>query len=137
MAGTVVATHVRAKGWRRTRPAKRGDAYEQLWRVVDGAVADALLMHPEYLTKAGQKWARQSINKRVVGAVLGFAGQPARVAETSKAAANDGLCVTVQAVGHLATDGIFVDSRADVISVGKPWRWFAGPLPRPLFLRGR
>lgn len=53
-------------------------AYRQLWRVVDGAVFDALYTHQDYLTPKGQQCARSSINKRVVGSVLGFAEQSAR-----------------------------------------------------------
>lgn len=49
--------------------------YQQLWNVVDGAVSDAFKNHPDYLTKKGQRSARTSINKRVVGTVLGFAVQ--------------------------------------------------------------
>lgn len=56
----------------------RGRAYRQLWRVVDGAVADALAAHPDYLTKKGEISARASIVKRVTGAVLGYAEQSAR-----------------------------------------------------------
>lgn len=56
----------------------RARAYRQLWRVVDGAVFDALYTHPEYLTPAGKRWARQSVVKRVTGAVYGFAGQSAQ-----------------------------------------------------------
>lgn len=50
-------------------------AYRQLRRIVDGAVADALAAHPDYLTKKGLKSARGSITKRVTGAVLGYAGE--------------------------------------------------------------
>lgn len=63
---------------RRTKspPHKTAKAYRELWRVVDGAVADALGMHPDYLaTTARERTVRNSINKRVVGAVLGFAQQ--------------------------------------------------------------
>lgn len=53
--------------------AERSRAYRQLWRVVDGAVFDALYSHQDYLTDKGRRSARESINKRVVGAVLGYA----------------------------------------------------------------
>lgn len=56
----------------------RSSAYRQLWRVVDGAVFDALYTHPDYLTEKGRRAARLSINKRVVGAVMGFAEQSAK-----------------------------------------------------------
>lgn len=48
-------------------------AYRQLWRVVAGAVNDALGSHPDYLTEKGRKSAHSSIVKRVTGTVLGFA----------------------------------------------------------------
>lgn len=66
------------------RPAKRtkplhpdAGPYRQLWRLVDGAVVDALNAHPDYLSTKGyhDDTARRSIVKRVVGAVLGYAGQ--------------------------------------------------------------
>ena len=53
--------------------AERSRAYRQLWRIVDGAVFDALYTHQDYLTDKGRRNARESINKRVVGAVLGYA----------------------------------------------------------------
>jgi len=131
----VYATRARTKRWKRTAPPKRGLAYEQLWRVVDGAVADAFLMHPEYLTKAGERTARQSINKRVVGAVLSFAGQPGRAGSVDNPTANDGLCVTVQAVGHLASDVAFTSVPAACDESGKPG-WLLR-LSRLKFWRGR
>lgn len=63
------------QGWRRLKPQKSDPAYRQLWRVVDGAVADAFAMHPEYLTTPGFKYARNSVVKRVVGNIMGYAGQ--------------------------------------------------------------
>jgi len=54
-------------------PGKTGD-YHALWKLVDGAVEDALTHHPDYLGKdVRRKVVRNSINKRVVGAVLGYA----------------------------------------------------------------
>lgn len=52
--------------------------YKQLWRVVDGSVADAFNRHPDYLTPKGRKSARASITKRVTGTVLSFAVQAAK-----------------------------------------------------------
>jgi hypothetical protein len=49
--------------------------YRQLWRIVDGAVFDALYTHSDYLTEKGKRAARLSVNKRVVGAILGFVEQ--------------------------------------------------------------
>lgn len=63
-----------------TKPPKEGTTYKKLWKVVDGAVADAFLMHPDYLTVKGTTFraARNSINKRVVGALLSFMGEPTK-----------------------------------------------------------
>jgi hypothetical protein len=65
---------------RRTKPPKGDKIYRRLWRVVDGAVADAFKMHPDYLTEKGRRGraARLSVVKRVIGAVVGFAGQSAK-----------------------------------------------------------
>jgi hypothetical protein len=60
------------------RPPKPGRHYRQLWRIVDGAVRDTLLQHPDYVTPKGKRSLRMSINKRVTGAVLGYAEQSAR-----------------------------------------------------------
>lgn len=62
------------KSKRRTLPPKGNWNYHQLWRLVDGAVADAFANHPEYLSGEREEWiVRQSINKRVVGTILGYA----------------------------------------------------------------
>lgn len=61
---------------RRTKPPKGDWNYHQLWKLVDGAVADAFVTHPEYLSGDHREWVvRQSINKRVVGTILGYAEQ--------------------------------------------------------------
>jgi hypothetical protein len=60
-------------------PQKTAAAYKQLWRIVDGAVADTIAQHPEYFRRPDLgKYVRLSICKRVVGAVLGYAEQSAR-----------------------------------------------------------
>lgn len=58
-------------------PLRDEAAYQQLWRIVDGAVRDALKMHPDYLTRKGWSGsaARRSIVKRVTGSVMGFVEQ--------------------------------------------------------------
>lgn len=69
----------------RLKPPKGDGRYKKLWKVVDGAVADAFLMHPEYLTDKGkrQRTARNSVVKRVVGAVLSFSEQEKGRLETA------------------------------------------------------
>jgi hypothetical protein len=65
--------------WRRTKLQKCPDAtYQQLWRLTDGAVRDAFANHPEYLTDKGRHSATQSVVKRVVGTIHGYATQVAR-----------------------------------------------------------
>jgi len=66
-------------------------AYKQLWRVVDGAVADAFAMHPDYLTAKGLRSAQLSVTKRVTGAVIGFAEQSAKAALVDNPAADRGV----------------------------------------------
>ncbi len=57
-------------------PQKASDAYRQLWRIVDGAVADAFNQHDNYIAPGvSRKLVRASICKRVVGAVLA-SGKP-------------------------------------------------------------
>ena len=61
------------------RPFKRSAAFMKhadhlrLWRLVEGAVADAFLSHPTYLTDHGSQSAVASITKRVVGQLVGNA----------------------------------------------------------------
>ena len=57
-----------------TKPPKGNEDYKKVWKIVDGAVADALLMHPDYLTDKGRhgRTARYSVVKRVVGAILSY-----------------------------------------------------------------
>lgn len=65
-------------------PTEKDSAfYHQIWRIVDGAVRRCFNDHSDYLkqmTKAQQKRERvirNSINKRVVGALVGFAANDA------------------------------------------------------------
>lgn len=59
---------------RKKRPQKElpHSMYHKIWRIVDGAVKDALYHHPDYLTPKGRVSARESIVKRATGAVKGF-----------------------------------------------------------------
>lgn len=58
----------------KTKPPKGDDLYKKIWRVVDGAVADAFMHHPDYLTQKGKSFraARNSVVKRVTGAMTSF-----------------------------------------------------------------
>ena len=53
--------------------AVKAKEHRLLWRIVEGAVTDALLSHPEYLTGKGSQCAVQSITKLVVGQLVGHA----------------------------------------------------------------
>lgn len=55
----------------------------QMWRVVDGAIMDAFIHHPDYLTMKGSRnqCARRSIAKRVTGSVLSYLEQRHRNCE--------------------------------------------------------
>ena len=58
------------------RAHKKNPAYikynknKKLFRIIEGAVIDAMKQHPEYFTAAAQKTAVVSITKRVIGAVI-------------------------------------------------------------------
>ena len=74
---------------RRRRPVQdKGRAYRQLWRIVEGAIADAFAAHPDYLTERGRHLVASSVTKRVVGAVMGYAEQSARGRSGEKPAAD-------------------------------------------------
>lgn len=45
-------------------------AKRQLWRVIDGAVRDCFMMHPDYVSPSRQAACRRSIVKRVIAQVI-------------------------------------------------------------------
>jgi hypothetical protein len=104
---------------RHTKCPKGFLAYRQLWRIVDGAVADALSAHPDYLTPKGQRSAQLSITKRVTGAVLGFAAEAARAGLVASPAADKGAELHLPASG----DGFTRDHRRP-----PPRKWWGLPL---------
>lgn len=61
------------------RPAEKSPSrmaaedHRRLWRLVEGGVVDALQTHPDYLTDKGRLSAVESITKRVVGQLVGYA----------------------------------------------------------------
>ncbi len=89
-------------------PSGAAADYRRLWRIVDGAVADALYHHPEYLrpVKRGarpvERTARRSITKRVVGAVL------ADLAGTARGGV----------FGNAADSGRRTDTKDDAVGLG-------------------
>ena len=56
------------------KPSHQAGFNRQVWRVVDGAIRDAFLNHPDYLTRKGSRaaCARRSLAKRVTGALLSY-----------------------------------------------------------------
>ncbi len=36
------------------KPPKGNQDYKKVWKIIDGAVADAMAMHPDYLTDKGK-----------------------------------------------------------------------------------
>lgn len=73
---------------RRLEPDKPTDpTYRQIWRVVDGVVKSALDAHPDFLaSQAKIRTVRNSIVKRVAGAIHGYAEQSAWVRSGSSPA---------------------------------------------------
>ena len=58
---------------KRLPPVDGSPEYRQLWRVVDGSVLSCFKSHPEYLANPKRvRTVRNSIVKRVVGAVIGY-----------------------------------------------------------------
>lgn len=63
-----------ARGRRRINPEEGTPEYRQVWRVVDGAVRSAFDAHPDYVpTGKRLRTVRNSIVKRVTGALIGYA----------------------------------------------------------------
>ena len=61
-------------------------AYRQLWRLVDGAVRQCFLEHPDYLSDSYREiTVRTSIVKRVAGLILGYAGETAEARSSAEA----------------------------------------------------
>ena len=63
---------------KRFKPVKPGGDYRRLWRIVDGAVRDCLKMHPDYIDPVKIRRVRESIAKRVTGAVLAYEAEAAK-----------------------------------------------------------
>lgn len=76
--GILIDATVRQLALRKLMPKKElpHSDYHKIWRIVDGAVSDAFYHHPDYLTPKGKRAARESIVKRVTGAVLSSMGKP-------------------------------------------------------------
>lgn len=58
--------------------------YRSLHRIVDGAVSQCFLAHPEYIASGiREDVVRASIEKRVVGAIIGFLGESQKLRSTA------------------------------------------------------
>jgi hypothetical protein len=55
--------------WKKPLKGDRFSPYHDFWKIVDGAIRDALNHHPEYLTDKGRRSLRESILKRAAGAL--------------------------------------------------------------------
>lgn len=69
------------KNRRRVRPpdVKVMPGYRQVWRLVDGAVLNAMQFHSDYFSLLGRgRRARNGFVKRVTGAIIGHATEVAR-----------------------------------------------------------
>lgn len=98
-----LSAHPHAKRTKRLKPispVKRGQPYGRIWRIVDGAVRDALASHPEYIEERWVKSARFSITKRVTGAMTSYAAQAAKGREAAADKGEPDLPVTP--IGRLA-----------------------------------
>ena len=100
---------------------KDARAYRQLWRVVDGAVADAFHHHPDYLTKSGHRSAQNSITKRVTGAVIGFAAQAARAAPGEIEPAADREIIPAKDISRASCFGSRIAALVDLW--GRAFSW--------------
>lgn len=91
---------------RRLHPEKPGSpAYRQIWRIVDGAVASAFAAHPDYVASNKRlRTVRNSIVKRVVGAVTSHAEQSARVRSGSSPAHDRPAVASTAAEGSVASE---------------------------------
>ena len=63
-------------------------AYKQFWRIIDGAVVDAINNHPTYLSdKKLLRYLRVSVTKRAVGSLMSFAAVASEGASPAPSAA--------------------------------------------------
>lgn len=58
-----------------TRPHMKRAEHRRLWRIISGAVKDAMAAHPDYVTPQGRASMVNSITKRAVGNLVGHAKQ--------------------------------------------------------------
>lgn len=57
---------------RKLKPVKPDSSYRRVWRIVDGVIRDCIAMHPDYIAPKDIRRVRESIAKRVTGAVLAY-----------------------------------------------------------------
>jgi len=81
-----LAKHTPKSKKRAYKPVKGGKVYGEVWRLVDGAIRDALTSHPQYVQPKFLVCCRMSITKRVTGAVMGYVAQAAKGHDTNESA---------------------------------------------------
>lgn len=65
--------------------------YKQFWRIIDGAVVDAINNHPRYLRDPGLlRYLRVSVTKRAVGSLMSYAAVATRPSPGVDATADEG-----------------------------------------------
>lgn len=78
----------------RRRKGVRADdtaVYKQFWRIIDGAVVDAINNHPRYLRDpALLRYLRVSVTKRAVGSLMSYAAVATRGRSPSETADEGG-----------------------------------------------
>lgn len=114
----------------------RGEMHRQLWRLVDGAVRDTFMTHPDYLTVLGSKRAVDALNKRIVGSLCGYATQ---VAQGRSARSTAGSAAVEEVNAHFRSAastrrGVYAVSWALAVWT-RAWAAFAC-LRRPKFKGG-
>lgn len=67
-------------------------AHQLLWRLIEGAVADAMRAHPDYFTARGHRLAGRSITKRVAGQLVGHYGEARKRGLFGACLAKPGTC---------------------------------------------
>lgn len=88
------------------RPSARHPAvckhrdHGRLWRLVEGGVVDAFRCHPDFLTQAGHRSAVQSVTKRVVGQLVGYAKERQERGRPDNAGGGSGGRAEISGAAH-------------------------------------
>lgn len=99
--------------------SEKSRMYRQLWRIVDGAVFDALYTHGDYLTAKGRFSARTSINKRVVGAIIGFVEQSTEGRSVARTAAARVTALRTTPSSRVSVSALMSKARAGLLRAAR------------------